>query len=162
MKTLRQNMKKFIIALIAMSLLISNTLILSAAPISAENELLASYNMDIGGTQVFKKDINGESTFVKITEITPTTRVANGTYLVEHTRTGSWTAGFYINISGNTIKSAYGAYCHTIIGSKISEYLSLDSPSQATYSFVHKIQSVYTTTGFRSVISGNSINVYGL
>lgn len=150
-----------------MTLLLINSLMVQAAPTltnhnNMDTNLLVSYDMSIGGTQTFELEDSAGNSYVKISEIPSMTRVGNGTYQVEHVRAASWRAGYFIVVSNNRVTSAYGQYCYPVNGSIISDYLSVDSSVQVTYSFVHKVQSIYTRCGLYSVISNGNINVYGL
>ncbi len=163
---LKTNFKKLLITITIMGLLCTNTLMVSAAtspeaPAPDNPVLLATYDMKTGGTQIFKTRDGDNISYLKISEISSKSRVTNGTYQIEHVRTASWRAGYFITVSNNNVTSAYGQYCYPLIGTITSSYLSIDSSVQVTYSFVHNIYSTYTRTGLYSVISGDNINVYG-
>lgn len=156
--------KKKILQLLALTIVLSSSLTVNAAPVQEEDVLSpVIYDMDAGGKQTFEVvESDGDISYITITELPPMGRVYNGTYNIEQTRPGNWTAGFNVVVSGNRFTSVYGQYCYILTGSIVSDYLSLDSSAQASYTFVHKISSIYTQTGLGCRISGGDIHVFSL
>lgn len=166
MKSLK---KRIFSALLILTGVLSTTLVVQAKPVwdnhmqSVPNNLrvLASYDMNIGGTQSFEyMDESGEMCLFIVTEMYSMSRIANGTYKIEHTRGGAWVAGFYVTVSGNKITSAYGAYNQAFIGNIISDVLIKNSSTRATYSFIYEVYSTYMDAGVYCTVSGSNLNMY--
>lgn len=141
------------------------TLIFSATtPVSAADEPeianSASYDLSVGGTQVFHLiDENGEESIITITELKSSARVANGAYQITHTKKGLWSAGYKISVSNNRITSAYEKYATPTVGSITDDVLSIDSSKQVSYQFNYHVMFSILPTGVRCVLDGETLNV---
>ena len=130
---------------------------------SDETPTYASYDMTVGGTQTFRViDANGEESTITVRELEQKSRVADGAYQVEYSKFGLWKAGYKISVVENRILSVYGKYKEPIIGTITNDVLTLDNSKQATYRFSHSWGILVSTTGVRSLIDGNNLNVYPL
>lgn len=161
---LKKHLKKVATLFACATLVLSQVLPTTAANVAnpQESAEYVSYDMSIGGTQVFHvTDENGEESIITVTELLSTSRVANGTYQIEHTKSGYWKAGFKISVTSNCITSVYGKYNNTIIGNISNDTLRLDSSKQATYQFDY--QFLFSkTTGVRCVIENDNLKIYAL
>lgn len=122
--------------------------------------ILATYNLEIGGIQIFHtSDQDGNEIIITIEEIENNGRVSNGSYKVTYEHTLFWTAGFSVTVSNNKITSAYSPFHSVAWGSISNPSLKLNSNTKATYKFIHKAGLLNTTTGVVATISGTSLEV---
>lgn len=108
---------------------------------STETEMqeAAEYDLGEGGTQSFEiLDENGEETEIVVEEVPGIARVANGTYKITGKYKGHWTAGFYIDISGNRLVKAHDKFYKVTKGSISNMRLSKESDAQATLTLNYK------------------------
>ena len=156
---------KFLPLLILFATLL--TFVSPATAQASENEIPtfseeAVYDLTIGGTQTFSiTDSNGNIAYVTISEEPSISRIDNGTYKVTYTEPGSWTAGFYVVISANSITSAKDKFYSVSSGSIIQSKLVLESSEQASHYLTYKYGTsvILNYTGVRSTISGTSLKI---
>lgn len=110
------------------------------------------YDLEKGGTQSFEiLDEDGEETEIIVEEMPGTARVAKGTYKI----TGKklyWTAGFYVDISGNRLVKAHDKFYKATNGNISNTKLTKNSDAQATLSFMYKQGSVSKMNGVKAKI----------
>lgn len=138
-----------------------------ATPISAADEPetinSVSYDMSVGGTQIFHlTDKNGNESVITVTEVKTADRVANGVYQIDYTYTGFWTAGYKIVVTGNRIVSAYDKYITPNVGSITDDILKIDNAKQASYRFQHSLLFTSFSTGVRCILDGDKITISSL
>lgn len=156
-----KRIKKSISLLGVLSMLMCGTIYLpvnAADATTDQGKGVVSYDMELGGTQEF--DViteDGQEAHVTITEIPSATRVANGKYRVQYDLTGCWVAGFYVNVSNNSITSASGQYCTVKFGYINNAKLVVNNSKMATYSFYYHTGAAYSYTGVRATISGTTL-----
>lgn len=110
-----------------------------ASGVETKVQEAAEYDLEEGGTQSFEiVDENGEETEIIIEEVPGIARVANGTYKITGKFKGHWTAGFYIDISGNRLTKAHGKFYKVIKGSISNMRLTKESDAQATLTLNYK------------------------
>lgn len=155
----RKHFKSMAAFLSCIALIFSVVMPASAANYSEPTDSV-SYDLSVGGTQTFHfTDKDGNESIVTVTELESTERVANGTYKIEYTKRGFWTAGYKITVSGNRITSAYGKYATLTTGSISDESLRVDSSKQATYQFTHHYLGIPFTSGVRCKLENDKITV---
>lgn len=100
------------------------------------NSSEVNYDIEQGGKQVFTiEEEDGEESELVIEEMPGGARVANGTYKITRTKTGVWTAGFYIKVSSNRITKVYNKFYKAIRGKISNVKLSKESDSEGRLAF---------------------------
>lgn len=98
----------------------------------------AEYDLEKGGTQSFEiLDADGEETEIVVEEVPGIARVAKGTYKITG-KNNRWTAGFYVDISGNRIVKAHDRFYKTMYGKISGAKLIKNSDAQVTLSFTYE------------------------
>lgn len=123
----------------------------------------AAYDLSIGGTQEFIiSDTDGNEVYITISELPTNQRVANGTYKVTYTAPLCWKAGYNITISNNCITSVNNKFHNTYTSVIISDRLAKEGTKQASYYLGYQMGGMFSSTGMRSIISDNKLNVFGI
>lgn len=149
-------MKKVVAIMLMIFVFVANICTVQAAEVSGEE---AIYDLEKGGTQQFALvDDNGDEMIIIVEELSGNERISAGNYKVTHT-TSSWSAGFYVTISSNKITKAYSPFHSVESGSISSATLTLNSSTQATYSFKHKWGIITWNTGVVAKISNGDLVV---
>ena len=152
---MKKTFMKTISLLTLISILLSSAITVSAAG----NEI--SYDLTKSGTQTFSyQDNSGNTIFVTITELPATSRsLENRTYKVAYRSLLAWEAGYNVVIHNNQITSVNSPYHICYTGSIFSSVLKRDSTKQATLSFIYKVGGINTSTGVRTKIINEQLNV---
>lgn len=110
------------------------------------------YDLEKGGTQSFEiLDEDGEETEIIVEEMPGMARVAKGTYKITGKKL-NWTAGFYVDISGNRIVKAHDKFYKAKRGSISNAKLTKNSDAQSTLSFTYKDGNYPKTNGVKAKI----------
>lgn len=152
MKVLKKSSEVFVMIMV----FILNIMSVSAAELPKE----AVYDLGKGGIQYFVlQDEDGEITEIVIEEVITNARIANGNYKVSYKNTGVWEAGFYVEISGNEIASAYSPFHSVATGMILYPTLTRNSETKVTYSFLYKQVAMNYSTGVIAQMSGTDLVV---
>lgn len=153
-------MKHFKNFFISIATILSLVFANASVSFAAETPVVASYDLNSGGTQIFYlQDQDGTDIVITIEEISGHSRIANGSYKVTYNNPLLWEAGFTVDITSNKISHAHSAFYSVSIGSLTNHSLTVNSSTKTTYKFMHKAGLINTTTGVIATISGTSLNV---
>lgn len=118
------------------------------------------YDLEKGGTQSFEiVDEDGEETEIIVEEMPGVARIANGTYKITGKRKLCWTAGFYVDISGNRIVRAHDKFYKATNGKISNAKLTKNSDAQTALSFTYKQGSVSKMNGVKAKILNKKLLV---
>lgn len=118
----------------------------------------ASYNINTGGTQEFDVlDKEGNAIHVVISQIVSEERIADNSYQITCTSSGSWRAGFKVKVKDNKLVSAYDPFYAAYIGRIEGARLRLTSTKEALYTFNYYLGIIAIPTGVKACISGSAL-----
>ena len=141
-----------------LSIFCTLVLLIVNTPVYAATVASESYNMNIGGTQEFDiLDKEGNVIHIIISKIASEERIADNTYQITCTSSGSWRAGFKVKVKDNKLVSAYDPFYTTYLGRIEGARLRLSSTKEALYTFNYYPSIIAIPTGVRAYISGTAL-----
>lgn len=127
-------------------------------PVHAATSSGESYDINIGGTQEFDiLDKEGNVIHIIISQIASEERIADNSYQITCTSSGSWRAGFKVKVKDNKLVSAYDPFYTAYIGRIEGARLRLSSTKEAQYTFNYYPSVIAIPTGVRAYISGSTL-----
>lgn len=155
---MKKTHQRLIVILLTVSFLISSCMTVYAAE---ERDNTTIYDLTVGGMQSFLcKDSNGNDIIITITELPADARsLKNRSYHIAYESIFAWKAEYNVVIKDNNISSVNSPSYTCYKGNIYNCVLKRNSSKQATMSFIYKYMGLSHSTGVKTKVVNNSLQV---